>query len=159
MMPRSLERGFTLIELMMVLCIVSILLRVSIPAYSAVQRNARTSQAVGDFNVIRAAAYAQFEATGNFPADGPSGVVPAGMAPFLPKDFSFHKRDYDADWESWAVSDSTGGVTGTLVAVTFVVPDEKLGLTVLHVLGGNCTHWSAGNAHTFVVQNTLESPQ
>ena len=110
-------------------------------------------------NVIRAAAYAQFEATGNFPADGPSGVVPAGMAPFLPKDFSFHKRDYDADWESWAVSDSTGGVTGTLVAVTFVVPDEKLGLTVLYVLGGNCTHWSAGNAHTFVVQNTLESPQ
>jgi prepilin-type N-terminal cleavage/methylation domain-containing protein len=151
------ERGFSLIELMIVLCITSILLRVSLPAYSAMQRNAKASQIVGDFNVVRAAVFAQYEATGGFPADGASGIVPAGMTPFLPRDFSFQKPTYELDWESWAVSDSSGSLNGKLVAVTVVSPDEKLGLTVLHMLGANCTHWSAGDAHTFVVENTLES--
>ena len=159
MIRSRLERGFTLIELMMVLCIVSVLLRVSLPAYSAIRREAKASQAVGDFNVVRAAAFAQYEATGNFPADGPVGQVPDGMAPYLPHGFSFERKDYALDWESWAVSYSSNGVTGSLVAVTVVASDDKLGLTVMHMLGANCTHWSAGNAHTFVIQNTLESPQ
>ena len=152
------ERGASLIELMIVLCIISILVRVSLPAYSSVQRNAKASQALGDFNVVRAAAFAQYEATGNFPADGTVGMLPAGMRPFLPKGFSFHRRDYDLDWEAWSVTDSASNVTGSLVAVAVLIPDEKLGLTVLRMLGANCTHWSAGTSHTFVVQNTLESP-
>ena len=151
------ERGFSLVELMIVLCIVSVLLRVSLPAYSAMQRNARASQVVGDYNAVRAAAYAQYEATGSFPADGPSGTVPAGMAPYLPKNFSFTKPSYQLDWENWAVSDSVNSVTGSVVALTVVAPDDKLGRTLITMLGANSSHWSSGDAHTFVVQSTLES--
>lgn len=151
------ERGFSLVELLIVLCILSLLLRMSLPAYAATQRNARAAQAVGDFEVIKAAAFAQYEATGSFPPEGSSGVVPDGMAQFLPKDYSFHHRDYQIDWESWVVSDTSSHTMGSLVAVRFAFPDEKLGLTVLRMLGGNCTHWSAGDSHTFVVQNSLES--
>ncbi len=153
MIFRQRERGFSLIELMMVLCISSILLRVALPAYAAVQRNARASQVQGDFNVIRAAAFAQFVATGSFAAEAKKGAIPAGMKPYLPKKFSFKKPTYTLDWDHVSVSNG-----GRVVALTVVVPDRKLGLTVLHTLGANCSHWSAGKAHTFVIESTLESP-
>lgn len=157
MIRRRSEQGFSLIELLMVLCICSILLRLALPAFTTVRRNAQASRIHADFNVIRAAAFAQYTATGNFPAEAPSGAVPAGLQPYLPKDFTFHKRAYELDWENWSVADSTGLSSGRVVAVTVVTPEPELGLTVLHMLGANCSHWSAGDAHTFVIESTIES--
>lgn len=151
------ERGFSLIELLMVLCISSILLRLAMPAFTTIRRNAQASQIQGDFNVIRAAAFAQYAATGSFPAEAPSGVMPAGLQPYLPHDFSFRKRAYELDWEQWSVADSTGLSSGRVEAITVVTPEPELGLTALHMLGANCSHWSAGDAHTFVIESTLES--
>ncbi len=157
MIRRDREHGFSLIELLMVLCICSILLRLALPAFTSVRRHAQASQIQADFNVIRAAAFAQYTATGNFPAESPSGASPAGLRSYLPMDFSFRKRAYELDWEDWSVADSTGQSSGRVVAVTVVTPEPELGLTVLHMLGANCSHWSAGDAHTFVIESTLES--
>jgi prepilin-type N-terminal cleavage/methylation domain-containing protein len=153
------ERGFSLVEVLVVLGIVALLMRLSLPAFAAMRCNARAAQVVGDYNTVRAAAFAQYDATGSFPADAGPGVTPAGMSVFLPRGFSFHKLEYDLDWDHFAVSDSSAGVTGSVAALTVVAPDTRLGLTVLRLLGANCTHWSVGDAHTFVVQSTLESPR
>ena len=40
MIRRRSEQGFSLIELLMVLCICSILLRLALPAFTTVRRNA-----------------------------------------------------------------------------------------------------------------------
>jgi len=159
MNARALERGFTLIEMLIVLSIVSILVRVSLPAFDAVRREAVASKAVGDFNVVRAAAIAQFEATGAYPADAVPGVVPAGMKPFLPTDFSFAKPEYELDWDNHAVVDSGDGSAGQVIALTYVAKDPRAGLQILNMLGDNCTHWSVDDAHTFVVLSTLEAPR
>ncbi len=157
MNARTLERGFMLIELLIVLSIVSILLRVSLPAFDAVRRDAVASKAVGDFNVVRAAALAQFEATGSYPVDAVPGVVPAGMKPYLPADFAFEKPEYQLDWDNYAVADSSDGSSGQVIAITFVAKDPKTGLQILNMLGDNCTHWSVDDAHTFVVLSSLEA--
>ncbi len=159
MNARTLERGFTLIELLIVLSIVSILLRVSLPAFDAVRRDAVASKAVGDFNVVRAAAIAQFEATGSYPADAVPGVVPGGMKPFLPTDFAFEKPEYELDWDNYTVADSASGSSGQVIALTYVPKDPKTGLQILNMLGDNCTHWSVDDAHTFVILSTIEAPR
>ena len=152
--------GFTLIETVIVLCIVSVLVRIAIPAYAAIRRDSIASQAVGDFNVVRSATIAQFEATGRYPADAPSGFVPAGMAAYLPRDFSFARREYELDWQNYVVADTTtsGAVPGQILALTVTAHDPQMGLTVLSHLGANCTHWSVDESHTFVIQSSLESP-
>lgn len=152
------ERGFSLVEMLIVLCILSILARVALPAYVAMQRNARATRAAGDVNVVRTAAFAQYAATGSFPADGATGVVPVDMKRYLPGGFSFQRKDYTLDWESWVASDSLLQTTGRVVAVTVIVPEPQLGLTILQMLGANCTHWTAGDAHTFVIESTLDAP-
>jgi len=160
MRARDRAAGFSLIELMIVLGIVALLLRVALPAYSGIRRDSYASQAAGDFNTVRAAAVAQYEATGSYPASGASGQPPAGMAPYLPRDFSFTRPAYQLEWDNFAVNDTTGGslVTGQVLAVTVTAADSLTGLVVLRTLGANCTHWSVGNAHTFVVMSTLEAP-
>jgi prepilin-type N-terminal cleavage/methylation domain-containing protein len=160
MMRRRGAGGFTLIELMIVLCIISVLVRIALPAYASIRRESYASQAAGDLNAIRAAAVAQYEATGAYPADAPAGAVPPGMAVYLPRGFSFTRPNYRLNWENYVVNDSSaGGVTeGQILALTVTATDSIAGLQILHTLGMNCTHWSVGNAHTFVIQSSLEAP-
>lgn len=161
MSRRRSQGGFTLIELMIVICILSILVRISLPAYKGIQRDALASQVLGDFNTIRAAAVAQYEATGAYAADSPNGVVPGGMAPYLPGNYSFTKVPYSLDWENFAINDSSSStpMAGMVLALTVTAGDSLLGRQILHMVGANCTHWSIGESHTFVVMSTLESPR
>jgi len=150
--------GFTLIELLIVLCIISVLVRIALPAYAAIRRDSLASQTVGDLNVIRAGAAAEFEATGSYPPDTPAGIVPPAMAPYLPRDFAFTRPNYSLAWNNFVVSDTTsGGAAGQILALTVTAADPALGYRILHTLGANCTHWSVGGAHTFVLQSSLES--
>lgn len=151
--------GFTLIEAMVVLCVLSILVRVGIPAYDAVRREAIASQALGDFNAVRAGVVAQFEATGSYPADAPSGSVPGGLRSFLPADFSFRRPAYELDWENYTVPDTTeSGVSqGQVLALTVTARDATTGLEILRQLGANCSHWSVGDSHTFVMFSSVEA--
>jgi prepilin-type N-terminal cleavage/methylation domain-containing protein len=159
MTRRRAEGGFTLVEMLITLAIVAVLVRIAMPAYDGVRRDAIAAQAAGDFNTIRAAAVAQYEATGSYAADAPTGQVPAGMASYLPRNFSFVHPAYQLDWEHYVVSDTTSGgaASGQVLAVTVVAADSVVGLKVLRTLGGNCTHWTVGDAHTFVVFSTLEA--
>ncbi len=160
-MIRRSQSGFSLIELLIAISILSILVRVSLPAYKGIQRDALATQALGDFNTVRAAAVAQYEATGAYAVDGPAGVVPGGMAPFLPRNYSFTKEQYSLDWDNYAVDDSTAGAAlhGNVLALTITANDSLVGRQILHMVGANCSHWSVGEAHTFVVMSTLEAPR
>ncbi|MFN8586596.1 MAG: prepilin-type N-terminal cleavage/methylation domain-containing protein [Candidatus Eisenbacteria bacterium] len=156
-MIRRAQSGFTIIELLIVLSILSILVRMALPAYRSVQRDAIATQALGDYNTVRAAAVAQFEATGAYAADGPAGVAPAGMAPFLPRNFTFDRPNYELDWEHFEVRDSVSG-NGAVMALTITASDTLVGRQILHLVGANTSHWSIGESHTFVIMSTLEAP-
>lgn len=159
MTRRREQGGFTLVEMLITLSIIAVLVRVSMPAYQSVRRQAFAAQAAGDFNTIRAAAVAQYEATGNYAADAPMAIVPAGMASYLPAKFTFVRPAYQLDWEHFVVSDTSSSrpTSGQVMALTVAATDSLVGLQILHTLGSNCAHWSVGNAHTFVVFSTLES--
>ncbi len=157
MNARHIERGFTLIETMIVLCVLSILVRVSLPAFDAVKREAIATRALADFNVVRSGAIAQYEATGSYPADAAPGAMPAGMKPYLPADFSFARKDYELDWDNFSVPDPANGTPGQVLAVTITAHDSRVGLQVLRTVGANCTHWSVDDSHTFVIFSTLEA--
>ena len=150
------SQGFSLVELMAVLTIISVLVRMSLPALATYRRQAVAAQVMNDFHVVQTAAYAQYEAIGAFAPDAPSGVAPAGSEPFLPRGFSFRKLEYELDWDQLAIADS-GSSPGYLAMLTVVTPDSLLGYSVIHKLGAGTTHWSVGNAHTFVVASSVGS--
>src|SRR5437667_7646524 len=84
-LPQKDKRGFTLIELLVVIAIIAILIGMLFPAFSAVQNQARRTQAKNDLTQIVAAVNAYYTEYGKYPlvaADtiyGPAGVSNAGL--------------------------------------------------------------------------------
>ena len=73
------EKGFTVVELMVVVTIISMIMLAGVPTYNRIQRKARASTVVNDFRVFAAVFQAHAHETGSWPAEAAVGVVPAGM--------------------------------------------------------------------------------
>lgn len=79
-------RGFTLLEIMIAVLIISILAAMALPMLTRARRNAFASTFVSDLRVA-SMAFQQYPFANNglFPADAAPGVMPAGMADYLTK--------------------------------------------------------------------------
>ena len=145
-MPDRAQRGFTVLELMIVLTILGITLAIAIPTYSNMVRQVRATQAVADLQSLRAAAYLCFGDTGDWPEEIQAGAVPPELVPYLREDIEFMNEWYRIDWDNWMVWDNPGpgngkgkgkgkGLgkarskfpqTGILVGVSLISNDEEL---------------------------------
>jgi prepilin-type N-terminal cleavage/methylation domain-containing protein len=72
-------RGFTLVELMVVVLIISVLSMLAVPAVARIQRRAKTAAIVNDFRVFAGAFETYAHENGSWPAETAAGVVPAVM--------------------------------------------------------------------------------
>lgn len=86
--PRSLRAtdGFSLVELMIAVLIISLLFFMAVPTYQRIQRKARATTVVNDFRVFGAAFQAYAHEKGSWPPEAGAGVVPTGMPQ---QDFAF----------------------------------------------------------------------
>jgi len=121
-------RGFTLVELSIVLLVVAIVGAISITGYFNIMRSTHAMQAVGDLYAIRAAAYMNYGDTSKWPADLSPGIPPTELVSRLPAGFEFVRRDYRLDWDNWIGRPHAPGDprSAVLVGVSVVSNDPKL---------------------------------
>lgn len=102
------ERGFTLIELMVVVTVISLLAGLAMPKYHELRKRATAAQAIGALGVVRHAAFAYNEATGQWAPNGTTGDAPPELINYLPAGFSFSQEDFDLAWRhsSWLSGDA-----------------------------------------------------
>ena len=152
------QKGFTLVEVCIVLVIMSILVRVSLPAFRTTLTRARATRAIGDLNVIREAAMAYYAANGTWPAEAGVARIPAGLAPYLPKGYTFTRTRYRLDWQNWALPSGLPSNPGrtVLLGVSVVTTDKVLGNAVLKLIQGNSPSLTASNQYTMLLVSSSD---
>ena len=73
------RRGFTIIELLIVMAVIAILVGIAVPSFRAIQTQAWKAKAQGDTKVLKIALESYFINHGSFPPDSPASKYQADL--------------------------------------------------------------------------------
>jgi prepilin-type N-terminal cleavage/methylation domain-containing protein len=154
---RRATGGFTLVEVVVVVAVVSILTRIALPNFQEAAIRARAAAALGDVDVVRTAAVNYNARTNEWPAEAPAGQVPPELVADLPEGFTFDRGEYLLDWDRWSLPAGLPGETGgrphTLLGVSVATDDPLLGNAVAGLVNQN-GWYSLGNTNTFLIDGS-----
>jgi len=85
--------GFTLLELLLAIAILGIVVNVAVPVVIGGQVKADAAKVLADVDLIHDALLAYRVENGSYPPTSAWGVVPPGLAPYLPDGFQFAYKD------------------------------------------------------------------
>lgn len=143
-MTRRDRRGFTFVEILVVMIVISILAGMMVMRYIELKHRALTAQVTSDMENVRLAAFTKFYDTGQWPADPGQGVVPPELVPYLGQGFAFAQPDYTLEFENFVPPG--GGTSATYqVAIRFSSSNQKLVNTMIQVIGDRSPYVVLGN--------------
>jgi prepilin-type N-terminal cleavage/methylation domain-containing protein len=144
------RRGFTFIEILVVVIVLSILSGLAILKYIDLRHRALTSSAIADLQAVRLAGYSAWYEHGIWPGEVGAGVIPGGLVPYLPGGFTFSKPEYTLDWDNFVPPG--GGPTGAMqLGVVVTSSDARLMKTLQNNLGSKGPFFALGGTLTFVI--------
>lgn len=106
----SARRGFTLIELLIVVCIIGLVAGIAVPKFLRARSRAQAADAVGAMRAVRIGVTIYFDSAAGWPADGSPGVVPPGLAGYLPSRSPFAGKGWSLTWRSTSIAHGAGTI-------------------------------------------------
>ncbi len=145
------RRGFTLIELITVVFVLSILATMGLLKYIDLRNNARAAQVAEELHAIQIAAFSYYSDNEQWPPDAGAGAVPNGLGALLPGQLamSFDRGEYLLDWDNFGGGGFLGGPA--VVGISVTTTDPKLFAKLAQYLGGGGPFFIAGNKLTYII--------
>lgn len=114
---RRIIRGFTIIELLVVLVVIAILAGIALPTLRSAIMNAEAANILGDVRAVQIA-YSNFIADGGTRAGNSGwGRTPTDLEPYLPDGFNFATDVADYRWTRLRARASPWGVESGMLRV------------------------------------------
>lgn len=147
---RSGRRGFTFIELLVVVLVIGILAGLGMLKYIDLRHRATSAAVIGDLEAIRLAAYTGYYETGAWAPDAAAGAKPPALDGYMSKTFSFTRPDYTLDWENF-VPPGGGPSGGMQVGVVVSTGNPRLARALALNLGNKTPFFVTGTTLTYVI--------
>lgn len=141
------RRGFTLIEMLVVLVVLAILAGLGLLKYIDIRASARTASLADDVRNIHVASLAYFADFETWPPDAGTGAVPTGLATYLPGPLagSLDRTHYVLDFQNVMVSGEP------LVSVAITSTDSRVLAKFITTFGGRTPFYMNGGTLTYVI--------
>ncbi len=118
--PWHRPRGFTLVEIMIVVVIIGLLAAMAIPAFTRVRESAQNSRFISDLRTFSQAFETYSMKNGTWPGNAGTGVIPPGMSGELNDGaWTTSKNSVGGRW-NWdlALNGNTAGISVTNVTAS-----------------------------------------
>jgi prepilin-type N-terminal cleavage/methylation domain-containing protein len=144
--------GFTLIEVVTVVLIVSVLTRIALPQMQEVRVRARAAAVRADFQVVRLAAENFYADNLTWPDDMDAGVTPPALENLL-DGYEFDRGDYLLDWENWILPNGLPNDPSVraVIGISVTTEDRALGAAVLDMIN-EAASYQLGDTYTFIFE-------
>lgn len=130
------RRGYTIVELLIVVCILGILATIAIPKLQGARAHARAADIVGVLRAVRIASTIYFDSANTYPPTAAAGNVPTGLAGYLPRGGNgiFTGNGWTLRWRKTSIV--SGGSTTTEGSMVVRTTDPLLCEPLSALLGG-----------------------
>ena len=144
------RRGFTLIEILVVMIVLSILSGLAVLKYIDLKHRALSASATADLQAVRLAAYSAWYEHGVWPDEVGAGQVPAGLAPYLPGGTKLSQSRVYSGLEK--MKPPGGGPSGAMqLGVVVSSSNPRLMKALQNSLGNKGPFFVLGGNLTFVI--------
>ena len=121
-LARSHRRGFTLVEIMIVVVVVALLAAIAVPAFQRVRLRAISGRYINDARQVRDAAERYATEHGNFPPNGTASLH-ADLQGYVPAKMFTERTPLGGQWD-WDYRQN--GFTACISVWQFTASDEQL---------------------------------
>ncbi len=149
-MTRRNRRGFTLVELLVVMIVMTVLALMTVMRYIDLKHRAMSAKATTDMDIVRKAGYARYYDAGTWPAGSGAGIVPVDLTPYLPNSFTFARPEYTLEWENF-VPPGGGPSASYQVAVRLTSSNPRLMQALSQTIGSRSPYIMMGNELVVIV--------